>query len=200
MSATNPEDRRARLFIALDIPDAVRAAIGKWGAEALTDPALRPVSPQSLHLTLCFLGNRPEEEIGPIGSIVTEAAGSAPRIELSGPVPRPAPGRPRLFALEADSPGTVALQAALRDRLVLAGLFEPEGRPFWPHLTVARVRTERGRSKRPMRIGRSPRPLPGALKQAFGGVRVTLYRSKLQPLGAQYTPLAQVELSEDGRQ
>jgi hypothetical protein len=34
----------------------------------------------------------------------------------------------------------------------------------------------------------------------FVGVRLTLYRSELKPQGAQYTPLAQVELPERGRQ
>jgi hypothetical protein len=43
-------------------------------------------------------------------------------------------------------------------------------------------------------------PLPKDLSPLFGGVRLTLYRSQIQPQGAQYTPLAQVELPIDGRQ
>jgi 2'-5' RNA ligase len=194
------ESPRARLFIALEIPDAVRSGIGAWGREALADPALRPVSERSLHLTLCFLGSRPESEIARLGTILRELPRASPQIALQGPVARPARGRPRLYALEAVSPQAEALQASLLGRLVSAGLFEPEKRSFWPHLTVARVRSEQRKARRPMRVSVPPGPLPESLKQAFGGVRVTLYRSKLQPLGAQYTPLAQVELSEDGRQ
>jgi 2'-5' RNA ligase len=191
---------RARLFIALDIPEAVRSGIEVWGSEALSDPALRPTPAESLHITLCFLGYRPERDIPHLAEILGGVPPAAPEVELRGPVSRPPRGRPRLYALEARSPETVALQGRLQGEMVAAGLFEPEKRPFWPHLTVARVRPQGRGSKRPMRVAAPPGPLPKALKQAFGGVRVTLYRSKLQPQGAQYTPLAQVELSEDGRQ
>ncbi len=94
----------------------------------------------------------------------------------------------------------MALQAELEEKLVAARLYEPEKRPFWPHVTVARVKPEGRGSKRPRRVERAPGGLPNALLQPANLVRVTLYRSELQPQGARYTPLAQVELSEDGRQ
>ncbi len=191
---------RARLFVALDLPAQVRAGIVAWGQEALGDPALRRLAPESLHITLAFLGYRPEKEIGRLASIVAESGGSAPRIALGDPVSIPARGRARLFALPADSPGAVELQAALQERLVAARLYEPEKRPFWPHVTVARVRREKRGSARPALVSGPPGALPQALLQPFDGVRVTLYRSEIKPQGAEYTPLAQVELSEGGRQ
>ncbi|HEY5054212.1 MAG TPA: RNA 2',3'-cyclic phosphodiesterase [Solirubrobacterales bacterium] len=200
MAEEKAESPEARLFIALDIPDSVRSEIETWGVGELGDPALRPVSAQSLHLTLCFLGNRPEREIDRLGEILRELPTVVPRIELIGPVARPERGRPRLYALEAVSPQTVALQASLRDRLVAESLLESEKRSFWPHLTVARVRSEGCGSRRPMRVSAAPGPLLEGVKEAFGAVRVTLYRSQIQPQGAQYTPLAQVKLSEGGRQ
>jgi 2'-5' RNA ligase len=191
---------RARLFVALDLPEAVRAGIVAWGREALADLALRPVRPESLHITLAFLGWLPEREVPHLAEIVAASAGPAPSIELGDPVPRPERGQARLFALPADSPGVVALQAGLRERLVAARLYEPEKRPFWPHVTVARVRREERGSKRPVRVSKLPGAVPQALLQPAVCRRLTLYRSQLQPQGAQYTPLAQVELSEDGRQ
>ncbi len=191
---------RARLFVALDLPEAVRAGIVAWGRGELAEPALRPVEPASLHITLAFLGYLPEREIEPLGEIVREAAGTAPSVELGDPVPRPERGRPRLFALPAASPGTIALQADLEERLVAARLYEPEKRPFWPHVTVARVRREERGSKRPAHVSRPPGALPEALLRSFDGVRIVLYRSRIQPQGAQYTPLAQVELPVGGRQ
>ena len=191
---------RARLFVALDLPDDVGEGLVAWGAEALADPGLRPVAPRSLHITLAFLGYLPEKEIKSLGEIVSEVAGPAPEIQLHDPVPRPVRGRPRLFALPAESPRAEALQAALQGRLVQARLYKPEKRPFWPHVTVARVRREKRGSSRPAQIEDPPSPLPKRLLQPFVGVRVTLYRSQLQPQGAQYTPLAQVELSERGQQ
>jgi 2'-5' RNA ligase len=191
---------RARLFVALDLPDAVRWGIEVWGREELGDPALRPVRREALHVTLAFLGYTPEKEIVGLAEIVEAIGMPGPRVELHDPVARPSGGRPRLFALPAESPGTVALQAELQEKLVEARLYEPEKRPFWPHVTVARVRSEGRGSRRPGRVSRRPGALPPSLSGPFSGVRVTLYRSQIQPQGALYTPLAQVELSEQGRQ
>lgn len=189
---------RARLFVALDLPDAVREGIVAWGRRELRDEALRPVAPRSLHITLAFLGWTAEREVPRLERIVRASGGAAPGIELGAPVQRPERGRARLFALPAASPATLELQAGLQERLVEARLYEPEKRPFWPHVTVARVRREERGSQRPARVERPPGALPGELLRPFGGVRLTLYRSELQPQGARYTPLAQVELPTTG--
>ncbi len=191
---------RARLFVALDLPDEVREAIVAWGREALADPALRPVAPDSLHVTLAFLGYRPEKEIEQIAAAVEESAGPAPWVDLRDPEQRPPRGRARLFALPAISPGAEALQAGLEQRLVEEGFYEPERRPFWPHVTVARVRPEARGSRRPAAAAEPPGPLPPELLEPRFAVRMTLYRSVLQPTGARYVPLAQVELPGAGRQ
>jgi 2'-5' RNA ligase len=191
---------RARLFIALDLPQGVRAGIEAWGARSLIDPALRRVAPESLHITLAFLGFRPEKEIGDVAAVVGESVGPAPWIELGDPVQRPPRGRARLYALPALSPGAETLQAALQENLVSARLYEAEKRSFWPHITLARVRPEGRGSRRPRLVEKPPEGLPAALSEPFLGVRMTLYRSELQPQGARYTPLAQVELPGAGRQ
>jgi 2'-5' RNA ligase len=191
---------RARLFVALDLPEALRDGIAAWGGEELSDPALRPVPRESLHITLAFLGYTPERDIERLGELVRGLKPPAPLLRLGGPVAKPSLKQPRLFALPADSTGTVALQNTLEERLVAQRLYKPEKRPFWPHVTVARVKSEGRKSKRPRSVQRRPGRLPAELLSPVLGVRVTLYRSELQPRGARYTPLAQVELSEDGRQ
>jgi 2'-5' RNA ligase len=191
---------RARLFVALDLPDRVRDSIAAWGRGALADPALRPVARGNLHITLAFLGWVAEREIPRLTEIVEASGGTAPRIGLGNPVPRPERGQPRLFALPAESPGVIELQAELEGKLVAARLYEPEKRPFWPHVTVARVRRAERGSRRPASVSEPPGRLPEDLLRPFDGVRVRLYRSQLQPQGAQYTPLAQVELPGEGRQ
>jgi 2'-5' RNA ligase len=191
---------RARLFVALDLPDAIREGIVRWGREELADPKLRPVSVESLHITLAFLGYRAEKEMERIAAVVRESSGPAPWVELKDPVPIPPRGRARLFALPALSPGTEVLQEGLEQRLVEGGFYEPEKRPFWPHVTVARVRPEARGSRRPAVVSDPPAKLPGGLSEPFLGVRLTLYRSELKPTGARYVPLAQVELPGAGRQ
>lgn len=189
---------RARLFVALDLPGAVREAIAAWGEKELADPKLRPVPVENLHVTLAFLGFRAEKEIEAIAAAVAESAGPAPRVELHDPGQRPLRGRAKVFALPVSSPGAEQLQAGLAERLAEGGFYEPEKRPFWPHVTVARVRPEGRGSRRPAAVERPPGGLPQELSQAFLGVRMTLYRSQLKPTGARYAPLAQIELPRRG--
>jgi 2'-5' RNA ligase len=185
---------RARLFVALDLPEELREGIVAWGRRELADPALRVVRPESLHVTLAFLGYLPEQEIGRLGEIVAGLRSPAPEIRLDDPVGRPAGRHPRLFALPVDSSGAVALQSELEEKLVAVRLYEPEKRPFWPHVTVARVKPEGKGSKRPRPVERRLGGLPKDLLQPTRAVRTRLYRSELKPSGAEYRPLAQVKL------
>lgn len=200
MSKERLKSPRARMFVALDLPERVRGAIAVWGREELADAALRPVPAQSLHVTLAFLGWRPEKDAESVAAALADCAAPAPLVELRDPVAKPNLRRARVFALPALSPGAEQIQAALSDRLEAERLYAPEKRPFWPHVTVARVRPEGRGSRRPMAVQRPPGELPASLAEPFYGVRLTLYRSVLQPQGAVYSPLAQVELPGAGRQ
>ena len=182
-----------RLFAALDIPDRVRTGIEAWGAHELTDPALRPVAAENLHITLCFLGRTDASRVGEAAGAVTALAPVPVPVRLS-PVPAGKPRkRPSVWALEADAPAAAELQERLSGALAGAGLYQPEDRPFWAHLTVARTRTERGK-RRPRRVEQRPGDLPAALAEPFDAVRVSLYRSDLRPDGAKYVSLAKLSL------
>lgn len=186
--------------MALDLPAGLRDGIVAWGRHELRDPALRVVAPESLHITLTFLGYLPEREIERLAGIVGGLDAAAPTVELGDPVAKPSLRRARLFALPAVSPAAMPLQRELEQKLVAALLFKPEKRPFWPHVTVARVISGRRGSRRPAEVEKPPGALPKTLLEPALCVRVTLYRSVLQPQGSRYAPLAQVELSRDGRQ
>ena len=202
MAKTTRSMRDVRLFVALDLPDPMRKRIADWQASALGDPALRPMPPESLHVTLCFLGSRPESAVKRISALL-ERLGPRP-VELRfdrdpSPIPK---GRPRLYAVGGRSESASALRAELAEALAATGLYEPEKRGFWPHVTVARVRSERlapepgqRRGKgRPRRVASPPQPLPAPLTEPFGAVRMALYRSDLKPQGAEYVSLAGVDL------
>lgn len=196
---TEPEKpKRLRLFLALDLPAEIRAGIANWGRSALSDPALRPVAEASLHITLAFLGSRDAQQVGAIADLVRGSGGPAPLIELGQPEPRPRRGRAKVYALPVASEGTKALRAGLVSGLVAAGLYEAEERPFWPHVTVARVRNEAGGKRRPRVVEKPPNSLPRELLKPCFSRRLTFYRSELQPEGASYVPLAQVELPSQG--
>lgn len=183
------------MFVALDLPEMVRSDISSWGEGALTDSALRRVSPESLHITLAFLGNRPLGDVERIERAIEEVAKVPLFLELGSPVGRPSRGRPRVIALPVSFPRPAeARQAELAEILAFERLYEPDKRPFWPHVTVARVRAEEPGSRRPARVDIPSGPSPTARIGFFKAVRICLYRSELQPQGARYVPLAQVEL------
>jgi 2'-5' RNA ligase len=188
------------MFVALDLPEIVREDIAAWGDTELTDPALRRVSAESLHVTLAFLGNRPLADVERIAEAMEEAADRPVLLELGGPVGRPAQGRPRLVALPVLHGPVPGLQERLSETLSFERLYKPEKRPFWPHVTVARVRAEGRGSRRPMRVEVPSRPSPTERVGWFNGVRISLYRSELQSSGARYVPLAQVQLPGTGWQ
>ncbi|HEY2480175.1 MAG TPA: RNA 2',3'-cyclic phosphodiesterase [Solirubrobacterales bacterium] len=195
MAGQGEKPRRQRLFVALDLPEEVRDGLAAWGRAELIDPALRVTRPGSLHVTLVFLGHREAEEAEEITDLVRGISAPPALLKLEDPIPLPRRRRASLFALPAPSPATTDLHHGLVDNLVEEGLYEPEERDFWPHLTVARVRPEGRGSRRPAAVTRRPGDLPDRLKEPFYAVRLTLYRSQLQPGGARYVPLAQVELS-----
>lgn len=158
------------------------------------------VAPESLHVTLAFLGYLPERKIVRLGEIVRGLGAAAPTLALEDPVAKPSLRRARLFALPAISPAASPLQRELEQKLVAEQLYKPERHPFWPHVTVARVKSGGRGSRHPATVERPPGALPKRLLGPALCVRVTLYRSVFQPQGSRYTPLAQVELSRDGRQ
>jgi RNA 2',3'-cyclic 3'-phosphodiesterase len=197
------------MFVALDLPDDVRGGLEAWGARELTDPALRPVPPEALHITLCFLGWQRERDAEAIAAEIDSARREAVEMRFEPkPVAVPRDRKPpRLFAVEAPSPAADSLAAEVCGLLERARFYRPEKRPFWSHVTVARVRSEkppkapgdkpgRRRRGRPRRVERPPESLPDELLQPFGAVRVRLYRSNLRPAGAEYVPLADFDLPQ----
>lgn len=175
-----------RLFVALDLPEHVVDALDAWGAAAARD-GLRRVPAASLHLTLAFLGERPEDEVDAIGAALGACATPVRGLCLGAAAWLP-PRRPGVLAVDiADGEGACrALQAAVSGALVGLGVFTPERRSFRPHVTVARVR-------RGARVDQ--RPLPDLAPIApFAGTALTLYRSRLGAPGARYEPLVRTVL------
>jgi len=178
---------RARLFVALELPEPVRAALVAWRAPLLRElGALRAVAPAALHVTLCFIGWREEASIASIAAIVercAETCGEVSGLSLDEEPLWLPPRRARALTLGlADGDGRLgALRAELAGRLARDGWHEPETRPYLPHVTVARVRAGK---VVPRRV-----TLPPAPALAFEGAAVVLYRSRLERAGARYEPL-----------
>lgn len=178
---------KVRLFVALELPAPVVAALIAWRAPLLRElPALRAVAADALHVTLCFIGWREPDAIAPIAAVVERcsgACGGVAGLALGEPLWLPRRG-PRVLALALeDRHGQLAaLQADVAGRLAAGGWHEPEARSYLPHVTLARVRAGESVSRRA--------ELPSAPALAFDGAAVVLYRSHLQRPGARYEPLS----------
>jgi 2'-5' RNA ligase len=182
---------RARMFVALDLPSVARAALTTWRDELIDGRKdLRPVRAEALHVTLVFLGWQAEKDAEEIAVAAFDSCSGLPAPRLRAGAVRPVPPRAvRLFALDLDDEEgrAAAVQAAMSDALEAGRWYRPEKRPFWPHLTIARVK----------RGERRPPPLPespAAPAEPFSANVLTLYRSTLRPQGSQYDVLAQAEL------
>jgi 2'-5' RNA ligase len=176
-----------RLFAALELSAAAVDALEEFRDRAADPEIWRPVPRESLHVTLAFLGSTDPERVAACGEALRgAAAGPAPHLALAGPLLLP-PGRPRvLCAALADPDRTLAaLQRRVSDALAATGVYEPEARPFRPHVTVARLRP---RARAPRHVPVAPEPLE------FHATAVTLFASRLSPHGARYEPLVSVPL------
>jgi 2'-5' RNA ligase len=187
-----------RLFVAVDLGDAVRAAVQERAIalrqrlERMKQPTgLAWVSPDRLHLTLVFIGEAHEAAAAEIGLRLASPLTVAPfDLQIGRLGMFPASGRPHVMwlAIEDGVEALRQLQAAVLGRL--EGIeFRREARAFSPHLTLARFRQ------------------PGTLaeRQALSDLRlpacgsshvdhVTLYQSRLSPKGSTYTPIRQTQL------
>ena len=183
---------RLRLFVALEVPGWLIEPLVAWREETLGgSPALRLLPRESLHVTLVFLGYQAEREVERIAEICFAERPRPFELRAEELVWVP-PRRPRLYALSLEDRGGALgkWQGLLSGALARAGLYEPEKRPFWSHVTLARAK----RDKPAPAIDATP--LPAQLRKPFVADRATLYRSTLTPRGAIYDPLVSVALNE----
>lgn len=185
-----------RAFIALELPPDLKDSLGevqqamkRSGAEA------RWVRPQSIHLTLKFLGNIPSEMVPSIReAIETSARGTSPfEVRVAGTGAFPNERRPRVLWIGLDEPtgALMALQKKLEAALVPLG-FGAERRPFKAHLTLARI-------KSPPRGGGIIKALESQKDVDLGKItvdKIVLCQSTLKPSGAVYKSLEEVALSK----
>ena len=185
----------ARLFVAVVVPPPVREELAAWARDVasalgLREPLsasapLRVLDPEAQHLTLCFLGTRPVEEIETIGAAVSACAGYVGEVSVGAPLWLP-PRRPRALAVEVHDRGggLASLYEAVSSETSRAIDWEPERRRFRAHITVARMRESRRRHA----IAEGAR-LPATPQLRFTPESLVLYRSWLSRAGASYEPL-----------
>lgn len=185
-----------RLFVALPLPPDLAAA-----AAALTPdvPALRPVRPELLHITLAFIGRVPDEQLDAVIAATREAALSQGpfTIALTSAGRFPEGGMPRIVWLGIDEGGSECAGLATAVRRALAARDIPfDDKPFRPHVTLARVRDDTDRATGREIAARITKLTISPL--GWTAREIVPLESVLSPKGPRYTPRAIVPLGVVG--
>jgi RNA 2',3'-cyclic 3'-phosphodiesterase len=182
-----------RLFAAVPIPEPARGEIARLLAR-LREPGwpLRLVHDHGLHLTMKFFGEVPPGRLEVIEEAVRSAVPGtgALSLQLAQIGAFPNFRRPRIIWVGLDAPPALELLQDRLERLAEAIGFAPEGAPFRPHVTLARVRE-------------GQRLPPGALESLAGAYEpvpflaseLVLYESVLGRVGPRYEPRLKLELA-----
>lgn len=180
-----------RCFIAVTLPEHLKKSIGGIIAKLGESGAdVKWVPDENLHLTLKFLGATDEGRIGEIKDrLLKKLSSYSPfYIKISGVGCFPGGGRPRVIWVGIEEPG--ALKDIFRDieDVMMKFGYPREGRPFSPHLTIGRARSDK-------KMAEMLKRLDGYGTVTFGDFEVkgvTLMKSELKQGGAEYSSLAEI--------
>ena len=182
-----------RSFLAIELPKAILKKIEEIEAELRSTHAdVRWVSPEKIHITLKFFGNIEESGIDSIlKSIEEPVQNTAPfSLKVRGVGAFPNLKNPRVIWMGLVDGGEVlaSFQKQIDNQLKEIG-FQPEDRPFHPHLTLGRMKSSRGKEELVERMEEHK-------EEEFGDLqveRVVLFKSDLRPTGPIYTPLRELK-------
>lgn len=184
--------------MAIPVPEAARTAVESLLAPiraAVDGPThrVRWVRLDGLHLTLRFFGPVAPDLVASLETVVDTVAAVHPPFEVSlgGGGAFPDPVRPRTLwvGVGEGGPSCAGLASALEDRLIAAG-HTPDGRPFRPHLTVARTDGSWGGPDAARRLIDTA----AVWSTSFVADRIVLYRSELGGGPARYVPIHEARL------
>ncbi len=193
-----------RVFIGIDLDPEVRARIARFleGVESFA-PEARWVRPESLHITLKFIGEQTPEQVESISERLRGIEGSAFEIRSGGYGFFPTAKAPRVFWIGIHAGPQLAELAGSVDVAVAELGIPREDRPFSPHLTLARAGGRSGSPK--WRKGDGPNSTFAVVEKRLAAMgeldfgkmtahEFILYQSQLSPKGSKYTKLQRFPL------
>ena len=187
-----------RAFIAIELPEEIKLKLDEI-QEMMKKGRTRAkwVAPESIHLTLKFLGGISQDTALTVTQAMEESAlGTAPiHLGVSGLGVFPNDKRVQIVwaGVSGEVDKLTQLQKELDSRLSKLG-FAPESRPFTAHLTLARMRDEAAPPEREAlgKLVQSSQFEGGA----FTAASISLMRSQLRREGPLYTRIAAAPLIE----
>ena len=196
------ENQEIRSFIAVELPEEVKAGLHRLQAELkmAKQDFVKWVAPESVHLTLKFLGNISSRKVTEINKAMEEASRGIFHFQLEigklGFFPNLKQPRVLWLGVGGEVDKLVVLQQRIDTALAPLG-FAKETRPFAPHLTLARLR-ERTSPQDRRDFGELVVKTPAEVNYKISVDSLSLMRSQLLPSGAVYSHLAEVKLESLG--
>lgn len=187
-----------RLFVAALIPESVRDALATTQQalqSAAPDRTVRWVAPANYHITLLFLGEQPESQVSAIvAAMQASRRGVSPfRVAVRGIGAFPNWSRPNVLWAGVDDGAEPLTQIA--HALERELLSKPAGKPFHPHITLARLKTPcRDADHLRKRLYDATQRLASTEFGRFELQAISLMHSTLAPEGAVYAELERVIL------
>jgi 2'-5' RNA ligase len=188
-----------RLFVALEINDDIRNRIARFleGVRGFA-PDVRWVQPESLHVTLKFIGEQSEPKVEVIQRALDAIEADRFELHLRGYGFFPSVQAPRVFWMGIDSNSKLTSLAAAVDATLVPLEIEKEKHIYSPHLTLGRSggsgSPRRQKTDRPNRNFEYLQEKLSALPTPEFGTMTAreffLYRSQTSPTGSKYTKLA----------
>ncbi len=182
-----------RLFIAVDVSDAIRRAITEYVGTLMEvrESGVRWEKAEKIHLTLKFLGDTDTERLRDLDSALSAVASNHPSFELAvdgtGVFPNERKARVLWIGVRGNEP-LQGLHRSIDAELNPIG-FEKEPRTFSPHLTIGRIKDPRAAQETIRKhVGSAFGPI------AFPVNEIVLYESKTLPTGSVYTVLGRYPL------
>ena len=193
-----------RLFIALDIDESIRQRIQRF-MEGVREfvPDARWVRPESLHITLKFIGEEPPDALDKIKRALSGIEAESVDMAFRGYGFFPTPKSARVFWIGLDSGPQLATLARSVDEAMHALGMEKEDHAFSPHLTLARGGGGSGRPRRQkheqptqnfQRLQEKLAALPSPEFGTMTAHEFLLYQSQLSPGGSRYAKLERFAL------
>jgi len=189
-----------RCFVAVNLSPELKGRLAELEAqlkEARADVSW--VKPESIHLTLKFLGEVEEERIPLIKGAVQEGLEGARPLVLSlagmGAFPNPRSPRVIWVGIAGERERLCQLQERVERAMEKIG-FSREARPFSPHVTLGRTRSGRGCPALMDLVGRMADLEVGVVRAQS----IDLMRSQLHPAGAIYTIIESFPLTASPRE
>jgi 2'-5' RNA ligase len=176
-----------RAFLAIDLDDATRDLLAAHLATHVVALPGKPVPPRNWHLTLRFLGAASELQLDKLLAAVAGSEVPPPmRVRFTGLGAFPRTARASVLWLGLRDGGPLDEVARICEEAAVAAGFEPEGRPFHPHVSLARVR--------PPQDLRSLQATVPPFDHTMRVDAITLFESRLGGGPARYEPLERISL------